>query len=1390
MDTEIDTTQGVDALNELLRTGAITEEQMNNMFSSIGYKPNVVMVGSGEFTAQKIKHTITGPLGIPYTYTDTVESEIMVPQILPEGQEATDIETIEKGGLGGGFTSVNTAENRANSLGSLADKDIKSGTEKNKKDLLDEERDIYHDINIELQKLENNLEKVQKARGKLVGGDVIDSLNKELKLLDKQIAAQKTKLEIAKLESQTLKETLSGQGVQFAEDGTITNYNAILEAREAEINGLINAYNSASSTDAQEQIQEQIDKKQEEYDKFEENLERYDEVTFNELAELENEISEAISKKIELNIEKFTKDITLKIDLNEFKKEWRELQKEVLFGEDDIMSNFNSSIEGLKDIVGANGDGLFKDQIDRMNLFMDEYNKIIAGGRSEIFEDSAADALEQAKEMANLAMESASSIQEYIQSIEEATESAIEQITSLHDSILDTFDRQLAIIEHEINVKKLLTGDSTDTLSELTEKLDIQINKINSNREKIEDLQYILNSRGENYKQDNISAWAEDMTQITESYEEMYSTIEETLSSINELMQQSIENSMSAFEDALTNNLGWKELSGRWEKDQELAEIYLSSVNKEYELQKIINRINEDLLKKEYDRLDVQKKINDFKNEELAILMKKDKLTQAEVDRANKLYELTLAQIALEEARNNKSSMKLSRDSQGNYVYQYGADEDLISKAQQDLLDKQNELYNSNVDNVINSIEGFNSAGQVMQDELSAIFEDERFQKYLGLSASETGRESEEFKELEQWLNNSFKTIAENSNFKLEAYQNSALQSLENIFTDLGFKNVDLNNLTAEQEELLRSEGIDLGKLKVLKDFDENFAENQITSLQDKVQSLTSEYGKNVQSVFKAAGMENELEYYDTLDLVKINTDLLRDDIEEEKEKTKQIYDELNRFMTDDMVKLKNWFEKFFNTKGQFETGVGNITKAMSDNAQAVSLKIGEEITAINNIKIAFDKFVDNNISNMTEIIKQIRDNVSNNSSSDDDDSDGYNGSYTDNDSRVAVGKAYKYKDSYWQVKDIDYGSGQVKLSNLVNPNDQATVNADQLGEYIGTVKAGGKGKSFKTYNTDDKRIVGTTRALLSTGRVVNEKGKLGTSTAWTTDIAKYFFNKNDRVEYGSGDGSQSWKVTGFDGTKVKLTNMYTGKSETIEYTQVTKNMNDPYISISSLTTKEKSYDSKGYSYDTYPWDKDGDGSDKDFRIYAKTKNGAYLMQRSDGKMDWATTQAEKEKFYTYKISDTTFSDPETSEGPSHSSRGKKYKLSSFNTGGYTGQWFNGSKDGRLAMLHQKELILNETDTPKILDAVKTVRELSAGSISKNIENQLANTIASLENSLLRTYSSIDSMAAAAMQSTNQLLEQAVQIDASFPGVRDSREIEEALKNLVNVASQHAYRKK
>ena len=85
----------------------------------------------------------------------------------------------------------------------------------------------------------------------------------------------------------------------------------------------------------------------------------------------------------------------------------------------------------------------------------------------------------------------------------------------------------------------------------------------------------------------------------------------------------------------------------------------------------------------------------------------------------------------------------------------------------------------------------------------------------------------------------------------------------------------------------------------------------------------------------------------------------------------------------------------------------------------------------------------------------------------------------------------------------------------------------------------------------------------------------------------------------------------------------------------------------------------------------------------------------------------------------------------------KKVNLGIFDTGGYTGtfqyadtgmytgQWANGSvrANGRLAFLHQKELVLNAHDTENFLQAVDIVRnlneslDLGALSMSKGLGN-------------------------------------------------------------------------
>ena len=93
-------------------------------------------------------------------------------------------------------------------------------------------------------------------------------------------------------------------------------------------------------------------------------------------------------------------------------------------------------------------------------------------------------------------------------------------------------------------------------------------------------------------------------------------------------------------------------------------------------------------------------------------------------------------------------------------------------------------------------------------------------------------------------------------------------------------------------------------------------------------------------------------------------------------------------------------------------------------------------------------------------------------------------------------------------------------------------------------------------------------------------------------------------------------------------------------------------------------------------------------------------------------------------------------------------------------------------MLHEKELVLNAADTSNILSAVSIIRE-----IARDIDAR-----ASMSNLSLLT-------SAIGVNDTNQVLEQMVSIEASFPNATDRYEIEEAFNSLVNKAAQYANRK-
>lgn len=134
-------------------------------------------------------------------------------------------------------------------------------------------------------------------------------------------------------------------------------------------------------------------------------------------------------------------------------------------------------------------------------------------------------------------------------------------------------------------------------------------------------------------------------------------------------------------------------------------------------------------------------------------------------------------------------------------------------------------------------------------------------------------------------------------------------------------------------------------------------------------------------------------------------------------------------------------------------------------------------------------------------------------------------------------------------------------------------------------------------------------------------------------------------------------------------------------------------------------------------------------------------------------------------------------EGNWYDKNGNRVALVGAATGGYTGDW--AGDEGRIALLHKKELILNQEDTSNILSAVNIVRGLSTSILKDVLIN--ANNMLNIGDSFTNT---------GTIPEFKNSIEQEVRIEANFPNVNNSDEIEAAFADLVNQAAQFASIKK
>ena len=690
-------------LASLIEQSGMTADQVNALLGQMGYEADFE---TEEATIpQKVPVTISEttmegmfpPKFTTRTYQDgyeTINQTVQVPKITStvDGKKSLNISKISRKASGSmnNYSSSNKGGGSPGSSGGSS-----KAQEPDFMDYIDDEKDRYHDIDIILKQIQNDMDILDKQKDKLFGQDLIDNLNKQLALLDDQIDATNEKISIANGEVSELQSKLAGKGVTFNADGTIANYASAYQAQLAYVNSLIAQYNSMSA-EAQEGFKDTVEKAQEDFETFVSNIERYDELITDTIPGLEADIQDAINEQIEIQIEQFNMEIEIRLNLAEAERDWNEFKKRIIDGidDEDILGNASARLQDFYSYYKDDENGIIQANTRHVEDILQQLYQMDNTGWSDVYGDNRNQALEDLQTYYEQLMSDMNDLQDLQEEIHEAYLDMMDEAQDKFDEQIETYETISDLIEHDMNVISLVSGDESYT--ELAKYYEMQEDNYNKQLD---------------FQRQQVDFWEQQMNTLEKGSDEWESAKEKWMDAVSEwnsMVEEAIENLQDKYLNAInkifqdlnnqvTNGLGLDYVEEEWNLINENADQYLDTVNSLYEVQKLENKYLDAL--DETDSISARRELKEIMDEELEDLREKDKLTQYDIERANMRYEIALKQIALEEAQQNKTTMRLRRDSQGNYSYQYVADDDAVADAQDELNDLYNSLYNFDKEN-------------------------------------------------------------------------------------------------------------------------------------------------------------------------------------------------------------------------------------------------------------------------------------------------------------------------------------------------------------------------------------------------------------------------------------------------------------------------------------------------------------------------------------------------------------------------------------------------------------------------------------------------------------------------------------------------------------------
>lgn len=773
----------ITSLNEMVASAQMTTAQVNDLLGSMGFtatfakEPQVVETKIPEYTTY---HSMGD---VSYQTIGTGENARQIPtwseiswteqtgEHIATGEAAawamsTDgtvpkIETITKSSSG------KTNNYSSSNKGGTKKPGGKSGGGNSKPDKMDSNKDkvdIYHDINMEIKSLSNEIEKLGKKENKLFGQQLIDNLNEQLGVLQAQTEAYKEKIELAKKEAALYRSNLASQGVSFDSQGNVTNYIAAMQGKQDYLNSLIAKYNAMSKTE-QEKFKETVEQAKKDYDQFKTDMEYYENLVSDTIPDLEAQIQDAMDKQIEIQIQKFTMEVEIRLEMAEAERDWNEFKKKIIddIDDDDILGNAMAKMLDFDSYYKDSGKGIVQALTKQVNGTLDQLHQIDETGTSSVYGDNKAQAMEDLQKYYTELMQQLEDVKDLQDEIKDAYLDMIDEANEKFDAQIEKYETITELIEHNMNVVELLNGD--DAYDQLAKYYELQ------ERNNLKQL---------DFHRQEVAFWRERMDSVEEGSEEWDAYREnwqEAVNELNESVSASIENLIAKYQntvsgifedlnDKVTGGKGLDYVKEEWDLINKNADQYLDTINSAFAIRELEGKYLDAL--DNTDSISAQRQLNDMMNEQLNMLRAKDKLTQYDVDRANALYEIELKKIALQEAQQNKSQMRLRRDAQGNYSYQYVADQDAIGNAEDELASAQNSLYNMDKEQYRTNLDEIYEMYVEFQDKLNEL--------YMDNTLSDIEREEQKKLLVEQYGELINGLVEQNEDIRLNL-QESALQA-------------------------------------------------------------------------------------------------------------------------------------------------------------------------------------------------------------------------------------------------------------------------------------------------------------------------------------------------------------------------------------------------------------------------------------------------------------------------------------------------------------------------------------------------------------------------------------------------------------------------------------